>query len=343
MTHDCAPAYGKGMSEMLMYVTYCYLEDAWRAAGLRSRRESDPIFSKCGLYWPRDGKMGTHADMHRSPDKFFGRPAEQVTGEEVKDLILAEFEQSCCRMAVDYIHGYMLHWPLTAGGGNKPATVWMTDGVLAAFAELWKANKIGAVGFANIPLALLKPLQDKAKALAGEMGPAGEGFQVHFIQNDRSMLGVDVHGTPYGRGDTVHGELADYCRAEGIAAMAYSSLGHGPPIPPAGEFVFVEHWGQSRQQQLEMYEYRKGFHEHFSAMGRKLGCTSPQMGLAWLMAHDLVPVFSATIPKFLIEDIEAVNFITAVKQAEAEIEQLCENYRQGLWKVIEKYGVRGKW
>lgn len=343
VTNDLAPAYGKGMSEMLMFITYAYLEEEWRAAGLKFRRDSDAIFSKCGLYWPRDSKMGTHADMHRSPDKHFGRPPEDVTAEEVRDLILKEFEESCIRLAVEYVNGYMLHWPLTKAGEHKPAMDWMTDGVVAAFAELWRQGRVGAVGFANVTLNVLRPLQEKAKALAAAMGPAGEGFQVHFIQNDRSMLGIDVHGGPFGKRDTLTGELAEFCTGEGIARMAYSSLGHGPPIPPAGPFVFVDHWAQSREQQFDMYEYRKDFHGKFAAMAGKLGCSSPQMGLAWLMARDLVPVFSATVPKFLVEDIDSVNFIEAVRQAEGEIEQLCEEYRQGLWAIIRKYGVGAKW
>ena len=344
VTHDCAPAYGKGMSEMLMYLTYCYLEPAWREqAGLEFRKQSDSIFSKCGLYWPRDGKMGTHADMHRSPDKHFGKPAEQVTGEEVCDLVLHEFEESCIRMGVEFINGYMLHWPLAKGGATAPAIDWMVDGVVPAFAQLWKEGKVGAVGFANINLEILAPLQQKAKELATTMGPAGEGFQIHFIQNDRSMLGIDVHGGKFGARDTVTGELAKFCVKENIARMAYSSLGHGPPIPPAGPFVFVDHWSQSREQQLDMYNYRKDFHQKFAAMAKTLGCSSPQMGLAWLMSRELIPVFSATIPKFLIDDIESVNFIEAVRQADTEIEVLCEEYRQGLWAIIRRYGTGAKW
>lgn len=342
VVHDLAPAYGKGMSEMLMYITYCYLEPDWRAAGLKFRRESDPIFTKCGLYWPRDSKMATHADMHRSPDLVFGRPPEQVTGEDVKQLILKEFEESCVRMNVDYIHGFQLHWPLTKAGKDF-ALDWMADGVVAAYAELWKQNRVGAVGFANAGLKMLQAVNAKAKQLAAEMGEAGKGFQVHFIQNDRSMLGVEVHGSPYGNRDICFGELADYCKAEGIARMAYSSLGHGPPIPPPGPFVYVDHWMESEQQQREMYDYRSACHAKFAAMAKKIGCSSPQMGLAWLMGHGLIPIFSATVEKFLIDDIEAVNYIDAVKQASEEIEALTADYREGLWAIISKYRTTPKW
>jgi aryl-alcohol dehydrogenase-like predicted oxidoreductase len=125
--------------------------------------------------------------------------------------------------------------------------------------------------------------------------------------------------------------------------MADSSLGHGPPIPPAGPFVFVDHWMESEQQQREMYEYRKEMHTKFAAMAGKIGCSSPQMGLAWLMAHDLVPIFSATEMRFPIDDIESVNFISAVKQAEKEIAGLTEEYRQGLWDIIRRYNTKAKW
>ncbi len=343
VTHDCAPAYGKGLSEMLMYVSYCYLENAWRAAGLCSRREGDPIFTKCGLYWPRDGRMGTHADMHRSPDRHLGRAPESVGPEDVQQLILREFEASCTRLNIDYIHGYMLHWPLTKGGGTEPAMDWMLEGVLPAFARLWRDKRVGAIGFANIDLKILAPLQKKARELAQAMGPDGEGFAVHFIQNDRSMLGVDVHGGPFGARDILHGELADFCARENITRMAYSSLGHGPPIPPAGPFVYVDHWPQPREQQREMYEYRKAFHAKFAALAAALGCASPQMGLAWLMAHDLVPVFSATNVKFLVEDIDSVNYIDAVRSALPRIEALCEEYRAGLGQIVARYQTRAKW
>lgn len=341
--HDCAPAYGKGMSEMLMYITYCYLESQWREAGLKSRASGDTIFTKCGLYWPLDSLMSTHADMHRSPDVHLCKDPAEVTPDQVRDLILSEFQASCVRMGVEYIHGYQVHWPLAKAHGVEPAMDWMLEGVLPAFAKLWKENRVGSIGFANVDLGILKPLQEKALALGAEMGEDGEGFAVHFIQNDRSMLGIEVHGAPFGERDHCFGPLAEYCKEQDIARVAYSSLGHGPPIPPPGKFIYVDHWVESEAQQREMFEYRGQCHQKFKAVAEEIGCTSPQMGLAWLMGQGLIPIFSATNEKFLIEDIESVNYIDAVKQASDTIDALCEDYRQGLWQIINKYGTKAKW
>lgn len=339
ITDDHAPIYGKGLSEMLSYVSYCYIEDEWRKAGLKTRRESDIIFTKCGIYWPWDSLQATHTDSGRNPERVLDKAPQDVTPEDVYELTLKEFEASCARLCVEYIHGYLLHWPLTLGEWDGPfATDLMADGIVRAFAKLWREKRLGAVGLGNITLPLLKTLNEKAQAYAREMGEDGKGFQIHYIQNDRSMLGINYHGGPFGPHDSLQDDFLTYCKEQNIACMAYSALGHGAPITPPGNFTVVEHWGPE-DRQLALHEVRASWHDRFTDFARdNFGCSSPAMALAWLMAHDLVPVFSTTSPRSMLDDVNAVNYIEPVRQAIAAVDELCSAYRENMVKLKEKWG-----
>ncbi len=338
ITDDHAPIYGKGLSEMLSYVSYCYIEDEWRQAGLVARRESDIIFTKCGIYWPFDSLQATHSDSGRNPDRAFDKAPEDVTPEDVYQLTLKEFDNSCARLCVDYIHGYLLHWPLTRGSWSGPLAMdLMAEGIVRAFATLWKQQRLGAVGLGNVPLDILQPLNEKALALAEEMGADGEGFQIHYIQNDRNMLGISVHGSEFGKHDVLGTDLARYCQDHNIVRVAYSALGHGPPITPPGDFQPVDHWG-SADRQRAFYDFRAVWHDRLTAFANeKIGCSSPAMALAWLMAHDLVPVFSTTSPRSMLDDCNSVKYIDAVQDVMNELEELCEEYRKEMTALAAKW------
>jgi diketogulonate reductase-like aldo/keto reductase len=61
------------------------------------------------------------------------------------------------------------------------------------------------------------------------------------------------------------------------------------------------------------------------------------MALAWLMAHDLVPVFSTTSPRSMLDDCNSVKYIDAVQAVMDELEELCEEYRKEMTALAKKW------
>lgn len=332
ISSDNAPAYAKGFTEMMMWGGYSYLEDWWLETGRTTRRKNDIVFSKCGLYWPAESRQNTHGDMHWCIDKLLGKDANAVTPEEVKNTILGEFHDSCVRMHVDYIHGYMLHWPLRSED-QEIRVDWMLEGVIPAFAELYKKDKVGAIGFGNVENKdMLLQLNERAIAEGKKLGI--DGFAVHFIQNECSVLNLDPNGNPFGAKSIYQSELADYCISEGIVRVAYSALGHGAPISPPGDFIFLDHWGISEERQRRIYKFKKSCHQEFAKLAEDIGCPPPILALSWLIAQDIVPLFSSMSPAHIKENCEALDFVNRVKMEEKLINQWVENYQKDFAKLL---------
>jgi aryl-alcohol dehydrogenase-like predicted oxidoreductase len=327
VTSDTAPSYGKGLSEMFMWMGYSYLEEWWLKTGRTTRRADDVVFTKCGLFWPAETRQNTHGDMYRCPDLAIGKPPADVTPGDIHDLILREFEASCTRMHVDYIHGFMLHWPFRKSDPGRPelwlsegpfADDWMAEGVIPAFCELFAEGRIGAAGFSNIGLDLLKLVADRADEEARRRGVPD--FGVHFIQNQCSLLEADQADT------LAAGPMADFCRDRGIVRIAFSSLGHGSPIAPEGPFAPVE-GGLSRDVQLRIHEHKKRSHDRLAALAGRAGCSAQQLALAWVLGRGLVPIFSSMSPGHVEGNLKAGHYVEAAAELSGEIEAFAADYR----------------
>lgn len=337
ISSDNAPAYAKGFTEMMMWGGYSYLEDWWLETGRTTRRADDIVFSKCGLYWPAECRQNTHGDMHWCIDKLLVKDTSEVSPDDVKQVILQEFHDSCVRMHVDYIHGYMLHWPLQSKD-QELRLDWMLEGVIPAFAELYRDDKIGAMGFGNVKNAdMLKALNEKAIVEGEKLGL--DGLAVHFIQNECSILNADCKGNQLGSSSMLTGELADYCRDNNITRVAYSALGHGAPISPAGDFVFVDHWGVPEDKQLKIHEFKGSRHEGFANLAREIGCSAPLLAMAWLIAQDIVPLFSSMSPAHIVENSKAFDYVDKVKELTDQIDEWVKNYQQDFAELRKCLGL----
>ena len=301
---------------MMMWGGYSYLEDWWLETGRTTRRADDIIFSKCGLYWPVETRQNTHGDMHWCIDKLLGKKTEDVTPEDVKQVILQEFHDSCVRMHVDYIHGYMLHWPLRTEK-QELRLDWMLEGVIPAFAELYKNDKVGAIGFGNVDDSMLQQLNETAIAEGKKLNL--DDFKVHFIQNQCSVLNASPKGKKSSSTSLVSGDLKTYCIDNNIVRVAYSALGHGAPISPSGEFVFVDHWGVSEEKQRKVFDFKAKSHNDFKKFADKIECSAPVLAMAWLIARDIVPLFSSMSPAHIVENTKALEYTEKVKALDEEI------------------------
>ena len=106
---------------------------------------------------------------------------------------LAEVEGSLRRLGVDFIDLYYIHWP-RAGRDMRP----VMEGLQTARAQ----GKIGAVGVSNFSLAQMDQVSEAGR--------------------------IDVHQLGYNLlWRYAETEAIPYCRAHGIAVVAYSALGHG--------------------------------------------------------------------------------------------------------------------
>ncbi len=325
---DNAPAYGKGLTEMMMWIGYSYLEDWWVSSGRTTRKEHDTIFTKCGLYWPAETRQSTHGDMHWCLDRLLGTPSCEIRPEDVRKVVLGEFKDSCTRMHVDYIHGYMLHWPLRKGDAKDSLAMdWMLEGVVPAFAELYRDGKIGAAGFGNVSdIEMLKALNERCSEEGAKLGVAG--FKVHYIQNESSIVSSDDKAA-----SLVEGALADYCKENGIVRVAYSALGHGAPIAPPGEFVFVDHWGLSEGRQRRIHEFKAAKHGILKEISAKAGSSNSTLALAWLISKGIVPLFSSMDCRHIAENIQSFDFAGKALELAGEIGRFRKDYLEELKQI----------
>ncbi len=121
---DTAPAYGLGMSEVLV------------GKAIRGRRDEVVLATKCGLVWHT--KQGNH---------FFdeaGKPVHRFLGGK---SIRHELEESLTRLQTDHVDLYQTHW-------QDPTTP--VEETMTTLLDLKKEGKIRAIGVSNVTLDELK-------------------------------------------------------------------------------------------------------------------------------------------------------------------------------------------
>lgn len=146
---------------------------------------------------------------------------------------VAACERSLRRLGTDRIDLYLLHW---RGSTPLPATV-------EAFEELVRAGKIRHWGVSNLDPADLEEL-------AGV--PGGGAVQVDQVLYNPGRRGIEV-------------DLLPWCRARGVAVMAYSPIEEG----------------------------RLAGHRALRSVAARHGATPAQIALAWVLRQDGV----SAIPK----------------------------------------------
>lgn len=157
---DTAPAYGLGHSEEVV------------AEALRQTDHNPYVFTKCGIVWSENGK-----------------PSQTLR----KDSIVREVEDSLCRLGVEVIDLYQVHWPIPEGEIEEGC---------AAVEELRASGKIRYAGVSN--------------------------FSVAQMEQVRGVLDITSLQPPYSLVQPeVEEEILPYCQAKGIGVINYSPMGSG--------------------------------------------------------------------------------------------------------------------
>ena len=183
--------------------------------------------------------------------------------------IAAACDASLKRLGVDTIDLYYAHQ-------DDDAT--RQEDALAAFAKLFDAGKIRALGCSNFSAARLKSANDTAKTHALP--------HYHVLQPEYNLV----------RRHRFEGELENYCVEHNIGVLTYYSLAAGYLT---GKYRRAADFGKSaRGNRMQPYLDGNGpaILAAMDAIAEETGATLPQIALAWLMVQSGVtaPIASAT-------------------------------------------------
>ena len=206
-----------------------------------------------------------------------------------KDYILQAAEASLRRLQVDCIDLYQSHWD----DENTPF-----EETLAAYDQLIRQGKVKAIGASNLTAPRLRQALDVARAHGL---PRYATLQPHYNLYERASF---------------EGELQALCVREGIGVITYFSLAAGFLT---GKYRSAADFGKSaRGEGMKKFMNARGMRilDALAAVATRLGATSAQVALAWLMARPGVtaPIASATSVAQLDELLRAA---TLVLDAEA--------------------------
>ncbi len=206
-----------------------------------------------------------------------------------KDYILQAAEASLHRLQVDCIDLYQSHWD----DENTPF-----EETLTAYDQLIRQGKVKAIGASNLTAPRLRQALDAARAHGL---PRYATLQPHYNLYERASF---------------EGELQALCVREGIGVITYFSLAAGFLT---GKYRSAADFGKSaRGEGMKKFMNARGMGilDALAAVAMRLGATSAQVALAWLMARPGVtaPIASATSVTQLDELLRAA---TLVLDAEA--------------------------
>jgi aryl-alcohol dehydrogenase-like predicted oxidoreductase len=198
-----------------------------------------------------------------------------------KAHILKSVETSLRRLQTDYIDLYQSHQD------DKDTPL---EETLRTYDDLIKAGKVRAIGASNYTA----PRLVEALKLSVSAGlPRYATLQPHYNLIKRSDF---------------EGELQDLCLREGLGVIPYWSLAAGLLT---GKYASpADFAGKARGQTLETYGDARGFAivKVLGDVAARLGATSAQVALAWLLAQPGVtaPIVSATSLTQLADILKAV-------------------------------------
>lgn len=165
-------------------------------------------------------------------------------------------ERSLRNLGTDVIDLYQIHWP--AGSfGSEPVPL---EETMDALVRLRQAGKIRAIGVSNFDLPRLRQ--------ACALGP------VDSLQPAYSLLWRHAER-----------ELLPFCRAHGVAVLAYSPLAQGLLTGKIGPDHVVEEGDNRRDSRLFQPPLRARAHAVVEAMrplAAARGITLGQLALAWV-------------------------------------------------------------
>jgi aryl-alcohol dehydrogenase-like predicted oxidoreductase len=202
-----------------------------------------------------------------------------------------ECEKSLRRLGVETIDLYYIH---------KDDRTTPLEETLAALDRLHRAGKIRYVGASNFLTWRL----ERARWVSRVLG----WTQFCCIQQRYTYLRPRP-GADFGRQVAVSDELRDYCRHEPVTLLAYSALLSGAYVRDDRE-IPEAYRGPDTDARL------KALH----AVAEEVGATPNQVILAWMLAHDVIPLVAASRPTHLAENLNALE----VSLGAAQLERLDE-------------------
>lgn len=165
-------------------------------------------------------------------------------------------ERSLRHLGTDVIDLYQIHWP----AGSFGSEVVPLEETMDALVRLRQAGKIRAIGVSNFDLPRLRQ--------ACALGP------VDSLQPAYSLLWRHAER-----------ELLPFCRAHGVAVLAYSPLAQGLLTGKIGPDHVVEEGDNRRDSRLFQPPLRARAHAVVEAMrplAAARGITLAQLALAWV-------------------------------------------------------------
>jgi aryl-alcohol dehydrogenase-like predicted oxidoreductase len=213
-----------------------------------------------------------------------------------RERILRQIEGSLERLGLESVDLYLIHdW--------DPDTP--IEETLAAFDELVRAGKVGAVGASNVDAAQLR----RALAASKERGL----LRFEWVQNSYSLLE---------RGDEL--EVLPLCAEHGLGYTPFSPLAggwltgkyrRGEPYPPGSRMTL-------RPDPYAAFEDKRTFDrlEALEAAARERETDMPTLALAWVLSHPLVT--AAVVGPRRPEHLEPARAALELELSEAEREDL---------------------
>ncbi len=205
-------------------------------------------------------------------------PAEpNLSGNHRKNMVQA-LEASLRRLQTDYIDLYWVH-------GWDQLT--RTDEMMRALDDMVRAGKILHVGVSNMPGWVIS----RANTLAEERGLTPfSAVQMHYNLVERS----------------IETDFFDLCAQQDMAVLAWSPLAGGLLTGKFNRGADADTAG-TRLKQAEygpamLAENRLKIAEGVSTMAQDIGCTAPQLALAWVLQRPhghVIPILGArTLAQF---------------------------------------------
>ena len=185
-----------------------------------------------------------------------------------KAYILRAVERSLQRLNTEYIDLYQSH-------RDDPDTP--IDETLEAYAQLIREGKVRVIGASNFNAARLA--ESRRVSSVGSL-PRYESLQPWYNLYDREKF---------------EGELADYCRGEGMGVIPYFSLASGFLTGKYRQESDLKGSPRAYRVKDMLNDRGKRILGALDRVSRELRATPAQVSLAWLLAKGVTaPIASAT-------------------------------------------------
>ena len=207
--------------------------------------------------------------------------AKKVTAALKKKSVRAELDASLCRLGVNEIDLYQIHWP------NPDEDIeegWST------MADLVKEGKVRYIGVSNFSVEQLKRIQPI--------------HRIASLQPPYSMLKRDVES-----------ELLEYCAANQIGVVVYSPLQKGLLTgnfqDRLGHLTTDDHRLNDPDFQDPRLKVHLELVEHLRPIAAKHGMSVAQLAIAWVLRRPEVTsaIVGARKPSQIEETVAAVEWV----------------------------------